>query len=436
MIGVLDWATATGEERRRLLRRSAVPDPDVRRAAAAIVDEVRRGGFAAVVAANARFGGGRGDGTLEVPREEWAAAWDRTSPDVRDALAAAAANIRTAHTPQLPTDHPLEVIPGVHVDRRWTPLRRVGVYVPGGGAAYPSSLLMGVIPARIAGVPELVVTSPADPAGRLDDTLLAAAHMLGVDAIYAVGGAQAIALLAYGAEGVAPVDKIVGPGNSWVTAAKLAVFGDCAVDLPAGPSEALVVADGSADPWIVAADLLCQAEHGPDSPVTLVTDDAELPDRVLAAVAALLPSLERSAVLAKSLGDHGTAVVVPDLDTAVEVANEYASEHVSVHTADAAAVAAGITRAGSVFVGHWSPESAGDYATGANHVLPTGGLAGAYGPLSVEDFGSWRQVQELTEEGLAALRPTITALAQAEGLTAHRLAADIRFDPPQERNPE
>ncbi len=360
MIRVLDWATTPAEERRRLLRRSAVPDPETRRAAAAIVDEVRTGGEAAVAAAGARFGGARADGSLEVPPAEWAAAWDRTAPEVRNALAAAAANIRAAHTPQIPADRSLEVVPGVRVDRRWAPLRRVGVYVPGGGAAYPSSLLMGVIPARLAGVPEVVVTSPAADDGRLDDTLLAAAHMLAVDALYAVGGAQAIALLAYGAGDIAPVDKIVGPGNAWVTAAKLAVFGDCAVDLPAGPSEALVIADGDADPWIVAADLLCQAEHGPDSPVTLVTPDPALPARVLTAVDALLPSLERSAVLVKSLADHGTVVVVPDTAAAVALANEYASEHVSVHTADPAAIAAQVTRAGSVFVGHWSPESAGD----------------------------------------------------------------------------
>jgi histidinol dehydrogenase len=286
---------------------------------------------------------------------------------------------------------------------------------------------MGVVPAQIAGVAEIVVTTPADESGRISPALLAAAAALRVHEVYAVGGAQAVAALAYGTETIARVEKIVGPGNAWVTAAKLAVYGDCAVDLPAGPSEALVIADATADPTIVAADLLCQAEHGPDSPVLLVTTSPALAAAVTTAIDRLLPRLSRADILAKSLADHGRIILAPDLDAAVGFANTYAPEHLSVHTADAAGTAARLTAAGSVFVGHWSPESAGDYATGANHVLPTGGLAGAYGPLSVEDFGSWRQVQELTREGLARLRPTIAALADAEGLSAHRLAADIRF---------
>lgn len=425
---VLDLQLVDAAALDAVLRRSAVPDPDVRRAAADIVSGVRQHGDAAVVDASARFGGGLAGGALRVPPAHIRAAWEGASPALRKALENAATAVRRAHEPQRPVDHPLEVIRGVRVDRRWHPLRRVGVYVPGGRAPYPSSLVMGVVPAQVAGVAEIVVTTPADPDGQIAEALLAAAALLGVDEVYAVGGAQAVAALAYGTETIGRVEKIVGPGNVWVTAAKLAVFGDCAIDLPAGPSESLVIADAAADARVVAADLLCQAEHGPDSPVLLVTTSPQLGAEVEVEIDRLLPRLARSAILEKSLGDHGMLVLAPTHDAAIDFANAYAPEHLSIHTIDAAGDAERLTAAGSVFVGHWSPESAGDYATGANHVLPTGGLAAAYGPLSVEDFGSWRQVQELTQGGLATLRPTIVSLAEAEGLTAHRLAADIRFE--------
>jgi histidinol dehydrogenase len=287
---------------------------------------------------------------------------------------------------------------------------------------------MGVIPAQVAGVEEIVVTSPADENGDVSAVMLAAAGLMGVDEVYVTGGAQAIGALAYGTETIRPVEKIVGPGNAWVTAAKLAVYGDVGVDLPAGPSEALVIADSSADPEIIAADLMCQAEHGPESPVALVTPDSGLAAEVTAHIEKLLERLERSEIIRAALEDRGLIAVTGSLDEAIDFANQYAAEHLTVATANAETDALRTTAAGSVFVGHWAPESAGDYATRANHVLPTGGLAAAYGPLSVEDCGSWRQVQTLTREGLAALRPIITELATAEGLTAHRLAAEIRFE--------
>jgi histidinol dehydrogenase len=423
----LDLATARAEDVQSLVERSAVPDAELRRAASSIVDSVRSGGDAALLAASTRFGGSRADGATRVPASEIAQARAAADPALVAALQTAIAHIRTAHEPQRPVDAPLEVVPGVRVDRRWQPCSRVGVYVPGGQASYPSSLLMGVIPAQIASVSDIAIATPADGGGTVSPALLTAAAILGVHEIHAMGGAQAIAALAYGTETVTRVDKIVGPGNAWVTAAKLAVFGDCAVDLPAGPSEALVIADHTADARIVAADLLCQAEHGPDSPVVLVTTSPALADAMPTEVDAHLEHLERVEILAKSLADHARIVLAPDIDAAVGFANRYAPEHLSIHTADARAVAERCTAAGSVFVGHWSPESAGDYATGANHVLPTGGLARSHGPLSVEDFGSWRQVQELTRDGLEVLLPTITELAGAEGLSAHALAATIRF---------
>lgn len=418
----------TAAERAALVRRSAVPDQEMRVAAAQIVARVRHGGDDALRATNDLYGGGLGSADLQIDPAEMERSLSEIDDATRNALEQAIANIRRAHEQQLPTDASIETVPGVRIDRRWTPLGRIGVYVPGGRAAYPSSLLMGVIPAQVAGVPEIVVTSPADESGSVSATMLAAAAMLGIDEVYATGGAQAIGALAYGTETIGPVEKIVGPGNAWVTAAKLVVYGDVGVDLPAGPSEALVLIDETADAEIIAADLMCQAEHGPESPVALVTTDISLAQSVLEHIEKLLPFLERSAIIRSALLDHGLVVVSPSVDAAIDFANEYAPEHLTIHTADASRDALRATAAGSVFVGHWAPESAGDYATGANHVLPTGGLASAYGPLSVEDCGSWRQVQTLTEDGLATLRPTIGALAEAEGLTAHKLAVDIRFE--------
>ncbi len=427
-IRTINLSSLTSQERTALLQRSAVPDPGLRAAAAAIVEEVRSGGDQALTECNLRYGGAFANGAIRVDPEKLQTALATLDEITRNALEAAAVNIRTGHQPQLPIDQSLETVPGVRIDRRWSPLRRIGVYVPGGRAAYPSSLLMGVIPAQIAGVSEIVVTSPADDDGNVSQTMLAAAALLGVDEVYITGGAQAIAALAYGTETIRPVEKIVGPGNAWVTAAKLAVYGDVGVDLPAGPSEALVIADATADPVIIAADLMCQAEHGPESPVALVTPDRDLAAAVVAEIDNLLPRLERDQIIRTALGEHGLVVITDSVADAIDFANEYAAEHLTVHTANAEDDALLTTAAGSVFVGHWAPESAGDYATGANHVLPTGGLAAAYGPLSVEDCGSWRQVQTLTEAGLATLRPTISALADAEGLTAHKLAVEIRFE--------
>ena len=425
----LIWSEADARARDRLLRRGAVPDPEVRAGAIRICDDVQARGTAAVVEYAERFGGG----FRRVTPEELDEARDTARPEVRDAICASATAVETYHRTQLPTSTLTEPHPGVRIERRWTPLDRVGCYVPGGKAAYPSTVVMTTVPARVAGVAEVVVASPAGPDGSVDPTLAAACAILGVDELWAVGGAQAIAALAHGAGDLRRVQKIVGPGNSWVTAAKLAVYGTVAIDLPAGPSEVLVIADHTADPYLVAADLLCQAEHGPDSPAVLVTDDPLLADRVDEAIGALLGRVRRGAILERALGNHGVSVLVENLETMIEIANRYAGEHVSVHTARPDEAARDLRAAGSVYVGRWSPESAGDYATGANHVLPTGGLAAACGPLSVEDFGSWTQFQTLDENGLRGLLPTITTLAEAEGLDAHALAATIRFERPEEK---
>jgi histidinol dehydrogenase len=426
-IRTVDLMALSDSDRSALVRRSAVPDETVKSRAAAIVARVAAGGDAAVQDANRAYGGGVPDGRLRIPPARLEQALESLPDRTVEALRSAAANIRSVHERQRPKDDVARPVPGVEVARRWTPLRRVGVYAPGGRAPYPSSVLMGAIPAQVAGVESIAVVSPVGQDGRLDDATLGAAAVLGVDEVYAMGGAQAVGALAHGTETIEPVDKIVGPGNDWVTAAKLAVFGLCGIDLPAGPSEALVLTDGSSPFEFVAADLLCQAEHGAESPVVLVTTAPEQVEDIVSAADAFLEDLERASIIRAALENHGLIAVAPDLDVAIAFSNEYGPEHLSVHTEEAPSVAKQLTSAGSVFVGEWAPESAGDYATGANHVLPTGGLARVYGPLSVEDFGSWRQVQELSKEGLASLRPTISELAATEGLTAHRWAVEIRF---------
>ncbi len=414
----------SAEERQSLLRRSAVPDRDVRSKAADICRDVMGRGAEAVEDYARAFGGG----FRRVTIAEIDGAVASLSKELRTALNRATSAIETFHLAQAPETTSVTTAPGVEITRRWAPLRRVGTYIPGGSAPLPSTALMTIIPARLARVDEIVAVSPAADSGEPSPLVVAAAALAGATEIWTIGGAQAIAALAYGAGGLERVQKIVGPGNAWVTAAKLAVFGDVAIDLPAGPSEVLVFADGTAHPRLVAIDLLCQAEHGPDSPAVLVTTDAGFPDLVRVEIESLLPSLERSSILRRTLDTNGLAVITSSHENGLLFAQEYAAEHVSIATAFPDADASRITSAGSVYIGPWAAESAGDYATGANHVLPTGGLAGACNPLQIEDYGSWRQEQRLTRQGLETLTPTITTLARAEGLTAHALAATIRFE--------
>ncbi|MEZ0239541.1 MAG: histidinol dehydrogenase [Chloroflexota bacterium] len=425
-----NWRESDDPEVRALIERSAVPDARVRAGARDTIERVRAGGAGAVRDANAAYGGGLADGRLLVEPPEMNAAVDALPAALRSALEAAADRVRQFAEAQRPLDRTVETAPGVSIERRWQPLEAVGAYVPGGGAPYPSSLVMAVVPARVAGVGRVVVATPARTDGTVDPVLLAAAAMLDVDAILVAGGAQAVAALAFGLREIdlVRVDRIVGPGNVWVTAAKLELAGEVGIDLPAGPSEGMVLAEPPADPRIVAADLITQAEHGPDSPAILVTSDEAFADAVEAQVAAQLAGAARAGILERALRDHGRIVLVPDVDVGIELVNAYAPEHLSIDVPDLEAVVARVRNAGSVFVGPWAPESAGDYATGANHVLPTGGLARCTGALSIESFGKFTQVQRIDRDGLATLRPTIRALAEAEGLLAHRDAVEIRFE--------
>jgi histidinol dehydrogenase len=412
-----------------LVRRGAVPDPRVREAARATLEDVRACGDAAVRDANARVGGGRPDGRLVLERADLTAARDAMAPRIRRALDQAVANVERFAATQRPTSQTTTIAAGIEIERRWEPLASVGCYVPGGSAPYPSSLVMTVVPARVAGVQRIVVASPAGADGTTNAVLLGAAGLLEVDAVVVAGGAQAIGALAFGLPdaGVGPVDRIVGPGNAWVTAAKIEVCGEVGIDLPAGPSEGLVLAAPPADPRRVATDLITQAEHGPDSPALLVTTDAAFADAVETAVIGLLADAERRDILARSLGAHGRIVLAPTLDAAIAFVNDYGPEHLSVDIEPLETTVARIRNAGSVFVGPWAPESAGDYATGANHVLPTGGLARSSGGLAVETYGKFLQVQRITREGLAGIADTVATLAEAEGLLAHRDAVLARF---------
>jgi histidinol dehydrogenase len=421
---------AVAADVRALLRRGAVPDPGVRERARAILAAVKAAGDAAVREANRGHGGGRADGSLLVTGAEMEAARDALPPRIRAGLEEMVRNIRRFAETQLPETRTTTIVPGVEIERRWVPLSRVGVYAPGGSAAYPSSLLMGVVPARVAGVGTIVVASPADGEGGLNPTLLGAAGLVGVDVFIVAGGAQAVGALAYGLPeaGVAPVDRIVGPGNAWVTAAKLEVFGECGIDLPAGPSEVMVVADATADPVHVASDLLSQAEHGPDSPALLVTWDVPFAARVEVELGRQLETAARRSILERSLAAGALVVLAPDRGAGLDFVNAYAPEHLSVVVDDVEEAVARLCNAGSLFVGPYAPESAGDYASGANHVLPTGGLARSCGALSTESYGKFMQVQRITRDGLASIRDAVEAISEAEGLMAHKRAVELRFE--------
>ncbi len=426
-------ADLTVTERLALTERASTATPDIRARARAIVESVRDGGDAALRAANVRYGGGLlepvGEPALRVPSERLREARDRLSRQLREGLEQMAEHIERFHRVEVPpAEQWVTVAPGIEVGRVWRGLDRVAAYVPGGTAAYPSSLLMSAIPARLAGAGSYVVASPASADGQLSPALLGAAGLMEVDEFWVMGGAQAVGALAHGTQSIARVDKIVGPGNAWVTAAKLEVLDRCAIDMPAGPTEVMVVADDGADPVHVAADLLSQAEHGADSPALLVTPSEALADAVEVELARQLPTLLRRETLAASLAAAGTIVLTVDVDEALAFADEYAPEHLSCVVADLDAALARLRHAGSLFLGPYAPESAGDYAAGSNHVLPTAGAGRAYSALGVESFGRWMQVNRITREGLASITPAVAAVAEAEGLTAHRRAVEIRFE--------
>ena len=394
---------------------------------AAILAEVRTGGDAALRRIVRRIEGYHPE-TFEVTRERRAEAAKAVSPQLQAALEQAKANIEAFHRAQLPAQVEVETIPGVRCVQRAVAIGRAGLYIPGGKAPLFSTVLMLALPARIAGCREVILCTPCGRDGRIAPEILYAADLCGVDRVFALGGAQAVAAMAYGTESIPRVDKIFGPGNRYVTKAKqLAGAADVAVDLPAGPSEVLVLADEDARPEFAAADLLSQAEHGDDSQAVLVCRSEEFARRAIASVGEQAARLSRRDAIGNSLA-NSRIVVFSDPDEQIAFADAYAPEHLIVAMRDAWDAAARITAAGSVFIGGYSPESAGDYASGTNHTLPTGGWARAYSGVNTESFMRKITYQELTRGGLEALAPTITAMAEAEGLDAHANAVRIRTE--------
>ena len=394
---------------------------------AAILAEVRTGGDAALRRIVRRIEGFVPE-TFEVTRERRAEAAKAVSPQLQAALEQAKANIEAFHRAQLPAQVEVETMPGVRCVQRAVAIGRAGLYIPGGKAPLFSTVLMLALPARIAGCREVILCTPCGRDGRIAPEILYAADLCGVDRVFALGGAQAVAAMAYGTESIPRVDKIFGPGNRYVTKAKqLAGAADVAVDLPAGPSEVLVLADEDARPEFAAADLLSQAEHGDDSQAVLVCRSEEFAQRAIASVGEQAARLSRRDAIGNSLA-NSRIVVFSDPDEQIAFADAYAPEHLIVAMRDAWDAAARITAAGSVFIGGYSPESAGDYASGTNHTLPTGGWARAYSGVNTESFMRKITYQELTRGGLEALAPTITAMAEAEGLDAHANAVRIRTE--------
>ena len=401
---------------------------DLARDVEVIISDVKNRGDAALADMTARWDGHNlaNDADWQFSAEQCREAFDALQPDLRAALELAAARIRAFHEKQLPANRDETDDQGVRMGAIWRAVDAAGLYVPGGRAAYPSSLLMNAIPAKVAGVERLVVVTPT-PKGQVNPLVLAAAHLAGVDEVWRIGGAQAVAALAYGTQRIKPVDVITGPGNAWVAEAKRQLYGVVGIDMVAGPSEILLIADGKNDPEWTAADLLSQAEHDPSAQSILITDDPAFADRVADRVDAELAMLPTAKVAAESWNTHGTIIAVASLDEAPALANALAAEHVQIATDDPEALMRQIRHAGSVFLGRMTPEAVGDYVAGPNHVLPTGRRARFSSGLSVLDFMKRTSFIQLDETALKAIGPAAIELADAEGLPAHARSIEVRL---------
>lgn len=425
----LDWNALDAPAQREALARPAQSRAEeLRRGVERIIAQVRADGDRALRELSAKYDRCAIE-AIEVAAEEFDAAEAALAPELKAAIEEAAARIAAFHRASAPRAVAVDTAPGVRVERVLRPIAKVGLYVPAGSAPLPSTALMLGVPAGIAGCREVVLCSPARADGRCDEAVLYAARVTGVHRVFKLGGAQAIAAMAYGTETVPRCDKLFGPGNAWVTEAKLQVSGDpegAAIDMPAGPSEVLVIADGRADPEFVAADLLSQAEHGPDSQVILLSPSDALLDRVAVEVERQCAALPRASIAEQALA-QSRLILVDSLAQAVEVSNRYAPEHLILQVAEPRALLDGIESAGSVFLGAWTPESVGDYCSGSNHVLPTYGYARSYSGVSVASFQKQITVQELSADGLRAIGPCTATLAEAEQLEAHRRAVTLRL---------
>ncbi len=412
----------------KMLAWEGVSDDAVNDIVKEIIQAIRERGDAALVEYTNRFDrmSVAGMGELEIPVDRLRQALDGLPADQRQALELAAERVRRYHQRQVQESWSYREADGTVLGQQVTPLDRVGLYVPGGKAAYPSSVLMNAIPAKVAGVEELIMVVPT-PDGEVNELVLAAAAVCDVDRVFAVGGAQAVAALAYGTGTVPPVDKIVGPGNIFVATAKRYVFGTVGIDMIAGPSEILVVCDGDTDPDWIAMDLFSQAEHDEDAQSILVSPDADFIGRVAASIERLLPTMDREAIIRKSLGDRGALIRVRDMDEAVEVANFIAPEHLELSVADPEALVPRIRHAGAIFMGRYTAEALGDYCAGPNHVLPTSRTARFSSPLGVYDFQKRSSLIFCSADGASDLGRTASTLARGEGLDAHARSAEYRI---------
>lgn len=413
-----------------LLNAKREMDEDVDRTVADILSDVRARGDAAVVEYTNRFDRMEIDAAaLAIPQADLDAAADQCDPKTIDALTLAAERIRDFHAKTLPQGLDYTDEAGVRLGARWSPVSAAGLYVPGGTAAYPSSVLMNAMPAKVAGVPRLVMVVPT-PDNIVNPLVLAAAKLSGVDEVYRIGGAQAVGALAYGTETIRPVDKIVGPGNAFVAAAKRRVFGTVGIDMIAGPSEILVVADGENDPDWIAADLLSQAEHDTSAQSILITDDAGFATSVEQAVGRRLETLPRRDIAGRSWADHGAILIVDSLEDAIPLVDRVAPEHLELAVADPETLAEKIGNAGAIFLGRYTPEAIGDYVAGPNHVLPTARSARFSSGLGVSDFMKRTTYVKCDADSLSKIGPAAVALADAEGLGAHGLSVSVRLNMP------
>jgi histidinol dehydrogenase len=430
MLPIIDWTQADSAARQQALSRPQVESAsEIDQLARNIIREVRTRGDAALLEYAARFDRAQLD-SLRVSPQEFAAAEQLLNARQLAAIDTAIDNVRRFHAAQLAAPLSMDVMPGVRCERVYRPIPAVGLYVPAGSAPLPSTVVMVAVPAALAGCPQRVLCTPPAPDGRANAAVLAAASRCGISEVFKAGGAQAVAAMAYGTATVPKVDKIFGPGTALTTVAKQIVAGDpqgAACDLPAGPSEVLVIADDGANAAFVAADLLAQAEHDVRAQSVLVTDSLPLAQKVVQEFASQRRTLSRQGILEQSCANC-RIILVADLGVALEVSNQYAPEHLIVQTRDPRALLDGVASAGSVFLGPWSPESMGDYCSGTNHVLPTYGYARAYSGLSLVDFQKRITVQELTSAGIQALGPVAETLAELEGLDAHARAVSIRIE--------
>ncbi|MCS4542259.1 MAG: histidinol dehydrogenase [Euryarchaeota archaeon] len=408
-------------ERKKILERSKLELEDIKVGIQKIIDDVRKFGDKAISDKYAkRFEKIRiTKEFLKITQTEIDKAYEKVSPELLEAIKEAVKNIKKFHAAQLPTELKVKIAEGIELHQLVRPIEKVGCYVPGGRAPYPSSVLMTVLPAKVAGVERIVVCTPPQTDGTINPLILVACDIVGADEIYRVGGAQAIAAMAFGTETITKVDKIVGPGNIYVTTAKILVAGYVATDFPAGPSEVLILADDTAKPDWVAIDMLAQAEHDPNAAAVLVTTSEKLANQVKAEVEKQTKTLERAEIIEESLSKNGWILIAKNMGEAVDFTNDYAPEHLEIQTKNAEALVSKIKNAGSIFVGEYAPVPVGDYASGTNHVLPTSGFARAYSGLSVYDFIKQPTVQILDKAGLDKLKKYVIKLAEMEGLKAH-----------------